>query len=89
MSHNLVHTDQRCKAAVSIKVNDFGGAPMAEHDMPCPVCMDEKAVYLIGYAPYFQPCRKCESYGWVTVRATGWRRRVLQFLGLLNWVPRR
>lgn len=60
-----------------IEVNDFGGAPFAEHNMPCPVCRKQPAVIFLNMGT-FHPCRKCESAGWVTVKATGWKRWLLR-----------
>lgn len=45
-------------------VNDFGGAPFAEHDQACAVCQVNKAVYLLN-SGRFEPCWECQAYeGW-------------------------
>lgn len=50
-----------------IEVNDFGGAPFCEHNMPCPVCGQWPAV-LVMDTGVFEPCWECQSYGWQTLR---------------------
>lgn len=49
-------------------INDFGGSPIAEHDMPCSVCLKRPAVYqLSAQVPKsgcFDPCRECQESGW-------------------------
>ena len=64
-----------------IKVDDFGGAPVAEHNMPCSVCRVEKAVLDLGTGR-FEPCWKCQSQGWRTERFPKWVRWLLRVLGI-------
>lgn len=45
-----------------IIINDFGGAPFVEHNMPCAVCKVNKAVYDLD-SGYFHPCWKCQKCG--------------------------
>ena len=56
-----------------IKVDDFGGAPVAEHNMPCPVCRKNPAVLLLNDGT-FNPCHECSEKGWVTVKMPKWLR---------------
>ncbi len=59
---------------MKVKIDDFGGAPIAEHNMPCAVCHKKKAVYNLsaGHAKsgVFDPCWDCEKKGWFTSRVT-------------------
>lgn len=57
-----------------ITVNDFGGAPVAEHNMPCPVCGIKHAVLYLN-AGIFYPCRQCERGGWTLLRLPRWLSR--------------
>lgn len=50
-----------------IVVNDFGGAPFADHNMPCFICGIEPAVYNLNTG-IFEPCWKCQGKGWRIVR---------------------
>ena len=37
-----------------------------QHNMPCPVCMKEKARYISGAdGNYFSPCSSCEGKGYI------------------------
>lgn len=84
---SIQHTDNSVGELPQIRWNDYGGAPMAEHNMPCCQCCDRKAVLQLSSAPHrpmFQPCWKCQREGWVTVKATGWKRRLLRGLGLVD-----
>ncbi len=49
-----------------IEVNDFGGAPVAEHNMPCAVCRVRHAVIELN-AGRFSPCWPCQYNGWKTL----------------------
>jgi hypothetical protein len=53
-------------------VNDFGGAPIAEHNIPCAVCWTRPAVYnLSAQKPLggkFSPCWICQEEGWFLSR---------------------
>jgi len=62
-----------------IEVNDYGGAPFASHNMPCPICREKPAVLSMNEGT-FQPCWSCQRTGWVTVKAIGWRRWVVRKL---------
>ncbi len=67
------------------KIKLVNHALYAEHNMPCPVCSSEErvAVYNCNDGVY-QPCWYCQAQGWVAVQATGWKKRVLQALGVLR-----
>jgi hypothetical protein len=59
-----------------IVVDDFGGAPIAEHNMPCAVCGREHAVLCLNNGT-FEPCWNCQRAGWVLIdrkRLPWWRR---------------
>ena len=56
------------------KVNDFGGAPVAEHDVVCAVCRIESAVLVLNTG-VFQPCWNCQKKGWRTMIVPRWLRR--------------
>lgn len=45
-------------------VNDFGGAPFAEHDQACAVCGVRKACLEL-HTGHFLPCWRCQDDGWV------------------------
>ncbi len=63
-----------------IRVNDFGGSPFAEHNMPCPICRQNHAVMYLNTG-VFWPCGECENErGWYTIRVP---RRLR---GLLGWI---
>lgn len=49
------------------------GGPWARHNMPCPVCDDEKAILDLNTG-IFQPGGKCQMQGWKTIRKRRWRR---------------
>lgn len=59
-----------------IVVNDFGGAPIAEHNMPCAVCGCCHAVLYLNTG-VFLPCWKCQKHGWRTVQVPKWLRFLL------------
>jgi hypothetical protein len=52
------------------------GGPWALHDMPCPVCVEQKAVLDLNTGR-FGPCGECQREGWRLTRARKpwWRRR--------------
>ena len=54
-----------------IKVDDYGGAPVATHNMPCNVCRDKHAVINLSTG-VFEPCWSCQSSGWVCVKFPMW-----------------
>jgi hypothetical protein len=53
-------------------INDYGGSPIAEHDMPCPICTNGYAVYNLSEnlpkSGVFDPCSECEQKGWFISR---------------------
>jgi hypothetical protein len=51
------------------------GGPWAVHDMPCPVCLDRKAVVNLDSGG-FGPCAVCQRAGWELRRRPRrfWRR---------------
>ena len=55
---------------LKVKVIDIGIA--AEHNMPCPICRENKAV-LRMWTDTFGPCWDCASKGWLTLRARPWQ----------------
>ena len=55
-------------------VNDFGGAPFAEHDQACAVCGVEKAVLEL-HTGHFLPCWVCQQDGWKLTKKKGIFRR--------------
>ena len=60
-----------------IEVNDFGGSPFAEHNMPCPIFWtEEKAVYNLSTG-IFHPSRAAKSFGWRLVKCDNWFRKKL------------
>lgn len=50
------------------------GGPWAVHNMPCPVCVDNKAIVHLGPGG-FGPCGKCQQQGWELRRRKPARRR--------------
>lgn len=44
--------------------------PMALHDMPCPICRLNKAVFRCNDG-YFEPCWTCQRHGFRTDRGEG------------------
>jgi hypothetical protein len=86
MTVGLIETDERVEGIAEIRFCNFGGSPMAEHNMPCAECVKEPAVVQLTSnksVPTFQPCWACQTKGWVTVKATGWRRWLLEVIGLI------
>lgn len=82
---HLLHTDDAIGPMLEVHYNNYGGAPFADHDMPCQVCMTRPAIIqLTMQYPNFQPCWECQRKGWVTVRAHGLRKRILRLLGLID-----
>jgi len=67
-----------------IDVDDFGGSPFAEHNMPCAICGVKHAMLELNYGR-FQPCCGCQSEGWHAIKIRGWRAWVLKMLGVLKW----
>lgn len=81
----LEHTDHTVGEPLTVRYNNYGGAPCAIHNMPCPVCMQEVAIIqLTGKFPTFQPCRFCGAKGWVTIRTSKLSKRVLRWFGLVK-----
>ncbi len=83
----LIKTDEPVNDLAGIRFHNYGGAPAAIHNMPCPQCVKEPAVIQLDdrqHRPTFQPCWSCQKEGWVTVKATGWRRHLLTWMGLID-----
>ena len=59
-------------------VNDFGGAPVAEHDVVCPICGQRHAVLLLNVGR-FSPCWDCQRKGWRTYKFPLWLIRIIDF----------
>lgn len=59
-----------------IIVNDFDGAPVAEHNFPCAVCQDLPAVLHLPTG-IFHPCRLCQSVGWRLFNPPRWLERLI------------
>jgi hypothetical protein len=57
------------------------GGPWAKHNMPCPVCLDNRAVLNIGTGR-FDVCWKCQRIGWGIVRLPKWLYSVLKIIGI-------
>ena len=62
---------------VAIKVDDHNGSHIADHNMPCPVCENKKAVLFMNTGR-FHPCWDCTREGWVMIRLPSW---------ILRWFP--
>ena len=45
---------------IQIKINDFGGSPVCEHNMPCAICHKSKAVLQMQEG-IFYPCWECQK----------------------------
>lgn len=46
-----------------IKINDHGGAPFCEHNYPCPVYWEDKAILQMGKG-HFEPGWRAQRNGW-------------------------
>ena len=62
-------------------VNDFGGAPVAEHDYACPVCWERKAILALIQASS-NHVSICREAGW-ELRRRRWQP------GRFSWKERR
>jgi len=60
---------------LKIEVNTFGGAPFADHNMPCAVCGEKKAVLEL-WCGRFQPCWECQRKGWKLRKKVVWWKRI-------------
>jgi len=60
-----------------IKVNDWGGAPAADHNMPCAVCRENHAVLNLNTGR-FHPCWCCQDMRRVDL--VQWKRWVPKWL---------
>lgn len=60
------------------RVDDFGGAPVAEHDYVCPVCWSKAAVLLLNTG-VFHPCDDCREVGWELTRRKFRKGKVTQY----------
>jgi hypothetical protein len=47
--------------------------PVMEHNQRCGTCIKRHAVHTFPQG-IFQPCWKCQKKGYITIRARGWRR---------------
>lgn len=61
-----------------IKIETDGG-PWARHNYPCPVHGDEPAVLNLDDG-VFHPSWKAQDAGWMLVKATGLRARIIRAL---------
>jgi hypothetical protein len=55
------------------------GGPWAMHDYPCPVFQNAPAVFDMN-ANVFRPSWVAQERGWRTVRASGWKLWLIDFL---------
>ena len=62
-----------------IEINDFGGAPVADHNFPCPACGKKKAMLFMNTGR-FHPCCDCTCQGWVMILLPSWVLRWFPFL---------
>lgn len=67
--------DHRVSGTHMPQVNDFGGAPIAEHDHACCVCWVKPSVLVLNEGR-FDPCWSCQRAGWRLVK----RRKILRGL---------
>lgn len=58
---------------------DYGICDMVTHDVPCPVCFDEKAMFVMNDSA-FQPCKSCQAKGWKITKP--WWIRLKEYFGL-------
>ena len=66
-----------------IEINDFGGAPVATHNMPCATCLKNHAVYVLSEG-HFEPCWDCQRAGYFLMTPTSsrfqkWLRRFVKW----------
>ena len=83
----LVEVDREPVAPGPVEYFTYGGAPAATHNYLCPCCVKAKAVLVLSGGsdtPIFEPCWACQTAGFKTVRATGWKKWVLKQLGLIG-----
>ena len=64
---------------LKVEFNDFGGAPVMEHNMPCAIHQDEPAVY-VAHRGILEPSWKARKEGWHLVRVDTWWKRTLMNL---------
>ena len=65
-----------------IPIINYNNSPLfAEHDVICPICRQESAVLNLSAKPHdrFEPCYKCSKHGYRTIKASGWK------LKLIDW----
>lgn len=66
-----------------IKMDDFGGAPVCDHNMPCAVCGIKPAVYQLNLG-YFHPCWNCQEEGWRIIQMKSKRMKwILKFFKII------
>lgn len=49
------------------------------HNLPCPIYYDKHAVFDVNHQ-CFTPCWFARNEGWMFVRATGWKQRIIKWL---------
>ena len=62
-----------------VRVNDFGGAPVAEHNHPCGVCWWRSSVLDLP-SGVFGPCWECQAGGWRMMQVPKWLDALLRWL---------
>lgn len=60
---NFSDAQSFCEDLPNIHVFMHDSGMMATHNMPCPVCKTNHAVF-VSSEGYFDVCRKCEADGW-------------------------
>jgi hypothetical protein len=53
----------------------------ADHSMPCPIFHSSKSVYHMD-SGIFQPSRRAQNIGWVTVRAGYVQKFIMRIIGV-------
>ena len=66
-----------------LDVEVFNGGIYALHNYPCTVCRERHAVLDLSCG-VMKPCGRCQGEGYSVVRAQGFKRKVLQWLGLVR-----
>lgn len=51
------------------------GGPWATHNMPCPVCLDKKAIIYLNTGTFY-PCGTCQMDGWVLKKESKWYQKI-------------
>lgn len=55
------------------------GGPWATHNMPCPVCLNKKAIIYLNDGS-FHPCGECQMKGWVLKKEILWKKKITSTL---------